>query len=55
MLDEASDARDTVSLNSRPLLPPTGSDTLDRDKAKGADVVTALLVSTQEDVDHPSC
>jgi hypothetical protein len=55
MLDKASDAWDAVSLNSKPLLPPTGSDAADRDAAEGADVAAALLVSTQEDVEHPSC
>ena len=55
MLDKASHARDAVSLNSKPIFPPTVSDAADRDEAAGADAAGALLVSTQEDVDHPSC
>ena len=55
MLDEASQARDAVSLNSTPFFPPTVMDTAERDAAVGADAAGALLVATQEDVDHPSC
>ena len=65
MLDEASHARDAVSLNSRPLFPPTVLDTADRatvldaadrDADVDADEAGApLQVATQEDVDHPSC
>ena len=55
MLDEASHARDAVSHNSKPFFPPTVLDAADRDAAAGADAARALLVATQEDVDHPSC
>jgi hypothetical protein len=67
MLDEASDAKDAVSLNRRPHLPPTdsdaagnlppmNSDAAGKDKDVVADVAAALLLdSIQEDVDPPSC
>jgi hypothetical protein len=55
MLDEASHARDAVSLNSTPFFLPTDLDGADSDAAAGADAAASLLVATQEDVDHPSC
>ena len=50
MLDAALDAQDVVSLN-RPHLPPTDSETVDKDG--DADVAAALLVLLP-DVDPPS-
>ena len=70
MLDAASDAKDTVSLNRQPHLPPTDWDAAvnlpppptDSDAAAGRDedavadaAVALLLDSIQEDVDPPSC
>ena len=68
MLNAASDAKDTVSLNCQPHLPPMDWDAAvnlppaDSDAAAGRDedvvadaAVALLLDSIQEDVDPPSC
>ena len=68
MLDVALDAKDAVSLNCQPHLPPTDWDVAvnlpptnsdaaaGRDEDTVADADVALLLdSIQEDVDPPSC
>ena len=65
MLDAASDVRVVVSLNSRPLLPPTDLDAEDsllpkfldvedKDADVVADAAGAPNLNTPQDVDPPS-